>query len=344
MAQNITYIQPVRLRLNHDILSAINMVQNDTAREFHFYFDDEYTIPTDAETRVYVQKPSGLEVYNSCNIQNNEIVVQPTAQMVAEAGEAIGQIQIIKDSKVISSFPFRLNIAENIVLNITSSSEYEILDALITDARKLVPEMKELIETVITQESQRVNAEKSRVTAESGRVSAEAKRVSAESARATAETGRINAEKNRDSQENARVEAENLRVSNENSRKSAENTRIENENERIEAEKARKSAETGRVNAEKARDSQETSRTTAESKRVTAETGRVNAEKARVTAENKRQENAQTVLDKANTAATTAETLISEVTVSLEALREAAGILSDFGTITIEEINSLKTL
>lgn len=236
MADNITYIQPVRLRLGHNILSSVNLVQSDTAREFHFYFDDEYTIPSDAETRVYVQKPSGLEVYNSCSVENNEIIVQPTAQMVAEAGEAIGQLQIIKNSKVISSFPFRLNIAENIVLNITSSSEYEILDDLITDARKLVPEMKELIATVTTQESQRVTAEKGRVTAENGRVS---------------------------------------------------------------------------------------------------------AEKNRVVAENERQSNAQTVLDKANTATTTADKLIKEVSASLESLKEAAGILSDFGTITNQEIDSL---
>lgn len=76
-------VQHIRVRINHNIISTVNLVQGDTAREFHFFFDD-YDIPDGAEFRIYIRKPSGCEVYNHCYLQNNEIVVQPTLQMVAQ--------------------------------------------------------------------------------------------------------------------------------------------------------------------------------------------------------------------------------------------------------------------
>ena len=84
--------QHVRIRLAHDILSSVNVVQGDTGRELYFVIDD-YDIPSDSEFRIYIRKPSGKEIYNYCYYANGEIVVQLTTQMVAEIGQNVGQIQ-----------------------------------------------------------------------------------------------------------------------------------------------------------------------------------------------------------------------------------------------------------
>ena len=108
-------------RLGHDILSSVNAVQGDTGREFYFYFDD-YIVPENVELRVYVQKPSGYEIYNYAYISNGEIVVQPTYQMLAEVGTSMGQIQIISEGKILTTFAFRIQVAQSLVSssNITS--------------------------------------------------------------------------------------------------------------------------------------------------------------------------------------------------------------------------------
>ena len=170
--------QHIRIRLGHDILASVNAIQGDTGREFYFYFDD-YIVPDDAELRVYVRKPSGAEIYNHAYISNGEVVIQPTYQMLAEVGASMGQIQVIIDSKLITSFAFQINITESLISSssIPSSDEFLILDELITNARELNTELNSLIETVTSQEATRVSNENKRKSAETSRVSAEKNRV-----------------------------------------------------------------------------------------------------------------------------------------------------------------------
>lgn len=136
--------QYIRIRMNHNIITTVNLVQGDTAREFHFFFDD-YIVPPDSEIRIYVQKPSGLEVYAICTLENNEIIVHPTLQMVAEKGKNLGQIQIINDEKVINTFIFYLAIEPNLIYSssITSTNEFEIFNELLDEARRTVPKLRD---------------------------------------------------------------------------------------------------------------------------------------------------------------------------------------------------------
>lgn len=140
-------VQPIRVRMNHNIITTVNLVQGDTAREFRFFFDD-YIVPENSEIRIYVQKPSGMEFYGECNLENNEIIVHPTLQMVAEKGQNLGQIQIINNGKVISTFIFYLAIEENLIYSssITSTNEFEIFNDLIDEARVLIPEIKKMLQ------------------------------------------------------------------------------------------------------------------------------------------------------------------------------------------------------
>lgn len=157
-------VQNIRVRMNHNIITTVNLVQGDTAREFHFFFDD-YIVPPESEIRIYIQKPSGLEFYGECTLKNNEIIVQPRLQMVAEKGKNLGQIQIINAGEVISTFVFYLAIEKNLIYStsITSSNEFEILDNLIQEARETIPILKDVLETAIEQEQERVDAENKRV-------------------------------------------------------------------------------------------------------------------------------------------------------------------------------------
>ena len=164
--------QHIRIRLAHDILASANVIQGDTGRELYFVIDD-YEVPDNAEYRIYLKKPSGKEIYNYCYFANGEIVVQLTAQMCAEIGTNIGQIQIVTQNHVIvTSFNFQMIVEKNMIIgsDIDSSNEFGILDELINQARISIEDLNNLNQTVQEQESARVDAENSRVNAESQRV------------------------------------------------------------------------------------------------------------------------------------------------------------------------------
>lgn len=165
------------IRLHHDIMTSVNAIQGDTGRLWHFVIDD-YEIPTNAEIRLYVEKPSGKRIYNPGILQDSIISFQPTVQTLAETGQSIGQIQITLNKRTITSYPFFLNVSKNYVLNagIESTDEFLILDNLIDDAQKTLAEMKALITKVTNQENARVEAEKKRITAENARIEAEKQR------------------------------------------------------------------------------------------------------------------------------------------------------------------------
>lgn len=158
------------IRLHHDILTSVNAIQGDTGRLWNFVIDD-YEIPTDAEIRLYLEKPSGKRIYNPGILQNSIISFQPTEQTLAEIGQSIGQIQITLNKQTITSYPFFLNVSKNYVLNadIESTDEFLILDNLIDDAQKTLAEMKALITKVTNQENARVEAENARIQAENKR-------------------------------------------------------------------------------------------------------------------------------------------------------------------------------
>ena len=167
------FVQPIRLRLGHNIISSFSAVQGDTGREWHFIIDD-YIVPTDSEFRIFIKKPSGKEIYNPGIYKDEMIVFQPTQQMLAEAGQSLGQLQIIStDKKMLTTFMFFLNVDESMSAKIVSKDEFQILEQEIQTARELIAQMQSLIQTVTTQENQRVAAEKVRVAQENQRVEAE---------------------------------------------------------------------------------------------------------------------------------------------------------------------------
>ena len=81
----------------------IPVVQGDTARAILFTIAD-FTIPNGATANYYIQKPSGLAVYNAGTIDGNTVLVELTAQSIIEPGDNYLQIRILKDDDIVTSF------------------------------------------------------------------------------------------------------------------------------------------------------------------------------------------------------------------------------------------------
>lgn len=172
-----------------DIPVKIDVVRNTNAIPISFHIAD-YQIPEGTEARIYLHKPSGAEVYNSAAIEENAVIVQPTMQMYAEEGEAIGQLQIIKDTTVAASFAIVFCIHKNIISDsaIESKDEFGILDTLINQAR-------EEIKNAQNATSAANNAAESATTAaNAANTGAEAATSAAESATTAADAANAGAE------------------------------------------------------------------------------------------------------------------------------------------------------
>ncbi len=299
--------QPIRVRLQHDILSSVDAVQYDTYREFHFVIDD-YEIPEDiTDIRIYIEKPSGNSLYNFGQLINEEVVYQPTPQTLTEVGISKGQVQIIKNNIVLTSFPFQINVQKNLIDNdgFASGKEFLIYDELIKSVQQHDVEIQKTNEQIKKQEAERVKVEESRVNAENDRVSAENNRTQAEEERNTSENTRNNQETVRQSQEDERKKKEQVREK---------------------AETTRKTNESARQTAELDRGSKESDRQTAEQKRVDAE--------------NKRESNCKTAIKNCENAVTEVDQKIKEVDEWKENVVND-NVISDLGTYSSTKIMQL---
>ncbi len=119
----------------------IHYVQYSTEIPLQFYIAD-YTLTEEMTARIYIRKPSGKEIYNDCTIDGQTVSVIPTAQMFAEAGKQMGQLQIINGGSILVSFLLKFDVEENIISEsaIPSSNEYTALDNLIIEAQQAISE------------------------------------------------------------------------------------------------------------------------------------------------------------------------------------------------------------
>lgn len=172
-----------------DIPVKIDVVQDTNAIPISFHIAD-YQIPEGTEARIYLRKPSGAEVYNSAAIEENAVIVQPTTQMYAEDGEAIGQLQTIKDTTVAASFAIVFCVHKNIISDsaIESKDEFGILDTLINQARE------EIINAQNATSAANNAAESATAAADAANTGAEMATSAAESATTAADAANAGAE------------------------------------------------------------------------------------------------------------------------------------------------------
>lgn len=115
----------------------IPAVQGDTGRNVSFKISD-YEIPEGAEAAFYIQKPSGAAIYNTAEIISaSQLLVPLDAQCLAEAGENYGQVRILVDGEVITSFDFLLLVKEfRGIEAIESTTEMNIFDQAVEQAKE----------------------------------------------------------------------------------------------------------------------------------------------------------------------------------------------------------------
>ena len=225
----MAYEQIVNINLGVDMNNVVSIQQYSSGQTFLFYIDN-YTIPDDAQVKIYIKKPSGHEVLCTCAFEDNKVTAPVTLQMVAEVGQANGQIQIYQGGHYAYSYVFTLDVVGNeyAAMKIESSDEYRTLEELIASASYIISDVNE----------------------------AEALRKQQEEARVSAENDRLDAEEIRVANENQRIINENERIANENQRKANEQARVAAENARSTAELARDGAEDSRISQEAARAAQ----------------------------------------------------------------------------------------
>lgn len=112
-----------------DLICRVSYVQGSNAIPIDFEILD-FTIPSGAAANIYIKKPSGAQIYNSCIISGQVITVQPTTQMFAESGKQFGQLQILQGESIVESFLILFDVERSIVDDsaIESSDEFTALE------------------------------------------------------------------------------------------------------------------------------------------------------------------------------------------------------------------------
>jgi hypothetical protein len=123
---------------NLSVPPIIPVVQGDTGRVIQFELND-FTIPAGATATYYVQKPSGEAVYNEATISGNNVFVELTAQSIIEVGENYGQVRILVDEEVVTSFDFILLVKVFRGIDaVQSESEMNIFDKAVERAQETI--------------------------------------------------------------------------------------------------------------------------------------------------------------------------------------------------------------
>lgn len=123
---------------NLSVPPIIPVVQGDTGRVIQFELND-FTIPADATATYYVQKPSGEAVYNEATISGNNVFVELTAQSIIEVGENYGQVRILVDEEVVTSFDFILLVKVFRGIDaVQSETEMNIFDKAVERAQETI--------------------------------------------------------------------------------------------------------------------------------------------------------------------------------------------------------------
>lgn len=112
---------------NKSVPARFDVVQYATNPAITFVFDDY--IPS-GTARLYIEKPDGTKIYNTCTISGNNVTYKPTTQSFAAVGINKGQLQILEPNGTAVSFVMFIDVAENIIDSsaIESKDEFTALE------------------------------------------------------------------------------------------------------------------------------------------------------------------------------------------------------------------------
>lgn len=133
----------------------ITAVQGDTGRSIEFTVAD-FTIPEGTTATYYIQKPSGNSIYNMATISGNVVTVDLTAQSLAESGDNFGQIRIMKNGEIVTSFDFILLVKAFRGIDATeSTTEMNVFDQAVNAA---LEEIDGSLENIVAEEFDPANS------------------------------------------------------------------------------------------------------------------------------------------------------------------------------------------
>lgn len=216
----------IKLRVaNKGFTQIVDYVQGSNMIPIVFEITD-YDIPSGATANIYIKKPSGAQIYNSCTISENEVTVQPTTQMFAESGKQFGQLQILNSEKILESFLILFNVEKSIIDDaaIESSDEFTALEDALNSIDDATTEAENAVSAANQAVSDAQTAIKNANTAISGANTA------ASSANSAAESAT-----NAASAANTAAEGANTAAQNANEKASAANSAAEAANNAVDA-------------------------------------------------------------------------------------------------------------
>lgn len=110
----------------------------------------DYHIPEDAFVSVMVEKPSGKAVYHTVtdSVQNNAITIEPTKQMMAEAGTSKLQIEVVKDEKTLATFTYLIKVQKSL-FKIDSENGSNFFDEMLKKAQQVITYMENLGKSLV---------------------------------------------------------------------------------------------------------------------------------------------------------------------------------------------------
>ena len=114
--------------LTNTFKEPIEMTQGTDGIDIVFFFRD-YDIPTGTTASVFVQKPSGKAIQDvgSVNASDDTVTVNTTAQMTAEAGDALIQIQLKNGGSDVFTFNYPMFVSRS-ATPINSESGSPLID------------------------------------------------------------------------------------------------------------------------------------------------------------------------------------------------------------------------
>ena len=173
----------------------IDVPQGTNVQQLKFNFMD---IVPEGNPRIYLEKPSGAEIYNDAEDFDFEAVppyaiFNTTTQMTAESGQMNGQVRVTDSgNKILNSFPILFNVVKSPSSDsaIESSDELTALDNALAKVQPAIDSINETNDAVQEAESDRVSAEQTRENNENIRKGNENTRQSQESIRQQNESTR----------------------------------------------------------------------------------------------------------------------------------------------------------
>lgn len=208
-----------------DLLCRVDYVQGSNVIPIDFEILD-FTVPSGAVANIYIKKPSGAQIYNSCIISGQVITVQPTTQMFAESGKQFGQLQILQDESIVESFLVLFDVERSIVDDsaIESSDEFTALE----DALNSIDDAATEAENAVSAANQAVSDAQAAI--ENANTAISGANTAASSANSAAESAT-----NAASAANTAAEGANTAAQNANKKASAANSAAEAANNAVDA-------------------------------------------------------------------------------------------------------------